>query len=125
MRTAATVAQMLVRATGLVQIALGILFWTGNAGQLIPVHMLVGLLLVLSLWALAFIAARMGVSPPLVIVAFLWGLLVPVLGVMQDGILTGDLHWLIQVLHLLVGLAAIGQAEGLGARIRRAPVAAV
>ena len=124
MRTAATVAQMLVRACGLVLIALGILFWTGNASELIPVHMLVGLVLVLSLWTLAFIAARMGVSPPLVIVAFLWGLLVPVLGVMQDGILVGDLHWLIKVLHLLVGVAAIGQAESLGVRIRRAPVAA-
>jgi hypothetical protein len=115
---------MLVRACGLVLITLGILFWTGNARPLIPVHMLVGLLLVLSLWTLAFIAARMGVRPGLVIVAFLWGLLVPVLGVMQDGILVGDLHWLVQVLHLLVGLAAIGQAESLGAGIRRVAAAA-
>jgi hypothetical protein len=124
MRTAATVAQMLVRACGLVLITLGILFWTGNAHELIPVHMLVGLLLVLSLWTLAFIGARTGVQPGFVIFAFLWGLLVPVLGVMQDGILVGDLHWLVQVLHLLVGLAAIGQAESLGARIKRLPAVA-
>ncbi len=119
MKTATTVAQMLVRICGLLLIALGILFWTGNALTLIPVHMLLGVILVLSLWTLAGIAAASGVTPGFVVVAFLWGLLVPVLGITQDGILTGGLHWLIQVLHLLVGLAAIGQAEGLAARIRQ------
>ena len=125
MRTTATVAQWLVRLTGLIQIVLGLLFWTGNQLTLVPVHMLVGLILVLALWTLAFIAARSGVQPGLVVVVFLWGLLVLILGVTQDRILTGSAHWLIQVLHLLVGLAAIGQAEGLAVRIRRAAPAAV
>jgi hypothetical protein len=125
MRTTATVAQWLVRITGLIQIVLGLLFWTGNQLTLVPVHILVGLILVLSLWTLAFIGARSGVQPGLVVVAFLWGLLVPILGLTQSQILTGGAHWLIQVLHLLVGLAAIGQGEALGARIRRlAPAAA-
>jgi hypothetical protein len=56
--------------------------------------------------------------------ASLWGLLVVVLGLTQGRLLTGDVHWVIQVLHLLVGLGAIGQAEGLGRRARQAPVAA-
>jgi len=119
MKTATTVAQMLVRICGVLLIALGILFWTGNALTLIPIHMLLGLILVLSLWTLAVIGARSGVAPGFVVVAFLWGLLVPVFGVTQDGILTGDLHWLVRVLHLLVGLAAIGMAEGMAARIRQ------
>jgi hypothetical protein len=124
MRTTATVAQMAVRLLGLVLIVLGILFWTGNALSLVPVHMLAGLLLVLSLWTLAFLAARSGVQPGFVALAFLWGLLVPVLGLTQGMLLVGSGHWLVQVLHLLVGLAAIGQAEGLGQRIKRAPAAA-
>lgn len=34
------------------------------------------------------------------------------------------MHWLVQVIHLLVGLGAIGQAIGLAARIAsRGPVA--
>jgi hypothetical protein len=119
MRTTATVAQWLVRITGLIQIVLGLLFWTGNQVTLVPVHILVGLLLVLSLWTIALIGAFSGVQPGLVIVAFLWGALVIVLGLTQARILTGDAHWVIQVLHLLVGLAAIAQAEGLGQRIRR------
>jgi len=47
---------------------------------------------------------------------------VPVLGLAQDRLLPGSAHWLIQVLHLLVGLAAIGQGEALAARILRRPV---
>ncbi|TMC04805.1 MAG: hypothetical protein E6J41_23905 [Chloroflexi bacterium] len=125
MRTTATVAQWLVRITGLILIVLGLLFWTGNQLALVPVHMLLGLILVLSLWTLAFVGARSGVQPGLVAIAFIWGLVVPILGVTQDSILTSGPHWLVQVLHLLVGLAAIGQAEGLGRRIREsAPAAA-
>jgi hypothetical protein len=118
MKIATTVLQTLVRLSGLTLIVLGMLFWTGHALTLIPVHMLVGFVLVLSLWALAVLAARAGVHPGLVILAMLWGGLVPVLGLTQDRLLLGDAHWMIQVLHLLVGLGAIGQAEGLAARIR-------
>jgi hypothetical protein len=118
MKIATTVFQTLVRLSGLTLIVLGMLFWTGHALTLIPVHMLVGFVLVLSLWALAVLAARAGVHPGLVILAMLWGGLVPVLGLTQDRLLPGDAHWMIQVLHLLVGLGAIGQAEGLAARIK-------
>ncbi|HYW24489.1 MAG TPA: hypothetical protein VE953_10005 [Terriglobales bacterium] len=124
MRTAATVAQWLVRITGLIQIVLGLLFWTGNLLTLLPVHIVSGLLLVVGLWILALIGARSGVAPGLVLLAFLWGLLVVVLGLTQGQILTGDAHWVIQVLHLLVGVSAIAQAEGLGQRIKRAAPAA-
>jgi len=119
MKTAVTVAQWLVRLCGLALITLGVLFWTGHALELIPVHMLVGLVLVLSLWTLAGLAARAGVRPGQVAVAFVWGLVVPALGLTQDSLVPGNAHWIIQVLHLLVGLAAIGMAEGLGAAIRR------
>jgi hypothetical protein len=120
MRTTATVAQMLVRACGLVLIVLGILFWTGNVLALVPVHMLLGLVLVLSLWVLAFIGLRAGAPVGQVVVAFVWGLVVPVLGLSQSSLVVGGAHWLIQVLHLAVGVGAIGLAETLGARIRRA-----
>jgi hypothetical protein len=118
-RTATTVAQTLVRVAGLLLVALGILFWTGNAVTLIPVHMLLGLVLVLSLWTLAALAARAGARPGQVAGAIAWGLLVLIFGVTQDQLLVGDAHWVIKVLHLLVGLAAIGQAEGLAWRIKQ------
>jgi hypothetical protein len=119
--TPAGAVRWVVRVAGLVQILLGALFWTGNALTLIPLHILVGIVLVLALWTLAFLASRAGVSPGFVVVVVLWGLLLPIFGLTQDSILGGSAHWLIRVLHLLVGLAAIGQAEGLTQRIKQAP----
>jgi len=119
MRRATTTAQMLVRAVAVVQLVLGGLFWTGNALDLVPLHQTLGFLLVFGLWTLAALAARAGVRPPLVALAVVWGLIVPILGLTQTNLLVGSAHWLIEVLHLLVGLGAIGQAEGLAARIKQ------
>lgn len=119
MKTATSVAQMLVRATGLINLVLGVLFWTHNALSLIPLHMQVGFAFVLSLWALAVLAARAGVSPVIVGLGIAWGILVPVVGMTQDRLLVGNAHWVMQVLHLLIALGAMGQAEGLAARIRQ------
>ena len=111
--------QMLIRLCGLVMVSLGLLFWTGHALFLIPLHLAVGFLLVLALWTLAGLGARAGVHPGFVALVLGWSLLMPALGLTQDRLLVGDAHWVIQLLHLLVGVAAIGQAEGLGARIRQ------
>lgn len=119
MKTATTIAQTLVRVTGLISIVLGILFWSHHALALIPLHMQVGYVFVLSLWTLAVMAAVAGVSPGFVVLALAWGVIVPALGMTQDRLLIGDAHWVIQILHLLVGLGGMGQAEGLAARIRR------
>ncbi len=114
MRTTAMTAQMIVRITGVIQIVLGVLFWTGNALSLIPVHMISGIILVLALWVLAYLAIMSGVNTGLGILAIIWGLIVVGLGMTQAQLVPGPLHWVIQVVHLLVGLGAIGQAERLG-----------
>src|SRR5690348_6216321 len=123
MKGTTVVAQMLVRISGLILIVLGVLFWTGSALSLIPLHMLLGLVLVLALWVLAGVAARAGVSAGFVALAIVWGLIVLALGMAQTKLMPGSAHWVIRVLHLLVGLAAMGLAERLAARIRggRAP----
>ena len=81
--------------------------------------MLTGILLVLALWVQSVLAARTGLGWTVVVVAFVWGLIVVALGMTQDSLLTGDLHWLIKVLHLLVGLGAVGMAESLAVRALR------
>lgn len=118
MKTTALVLQTLVRVVGTILIVLGVLFWTGNADALIPVHMLLGIALVLMLWALAVLAALVGVNVGLVVLALVWGLIVPILGLTQTRLLPGSAHWVIQVIHLLVGLGAIGQADNLARQIR-------
>ncbi len=111
--------QWLIRLLAVVQVTLGVLFWTGNAYQLLQVHTLSGMALVLALWIQAAIAARAGIGFGLPAVAFVWGIVVIALGMTQATLLPGDLHWLIKVIHLLVGLAAVGQAESLAVRTLR------
>src|SRR2546428_7800758 len=116
---AIAVIHMTLRVSGLLLILLGLTFWTGHALQLIPVHETLGFVLVLSLWTLAFFAARAGVAPGWVVLAAVWRLHAPILGLPHVRLITGDWHWTIQVLHLLIGLGAIGQPESLVVRVIR------
>jgi hypothetical protein len=123
MRTATTIIQMVIRLIGVIMIVLGLLFWTGNALNLIGLHMLIGITLVLLLWVLAIMAARSGVGLGLVALGLVWGLIVVALGITQNRLLPGDFHWVIKVLHLLVGIAALGLAERLAGSIKRSGTA--
>lgn len=119
MKTLVNVLDIFVRADGAILIILGLIFWTGNADALIPVHMALGIALVLALWTLAALAATSGVNLGLVAVAFIWGLVTPALGLTQTRILPTQGHWIIQVAHLLVGLTAIALAQMLARATRR------
>ncbi len=73
----------------------------------------VGYILVLSLWLTSIIAAIARAPIGLVIVGLIWGLVVVAIGVMQMTLLPGSSHWVVQVTHLLVGMAAIALNERL------------
>ena len=113
------IAINVLRASVLLALILGILFWTGNATSLVLVHMGLGILAVLSLWTLGAAIASTKGGIGLAIGAFVWGLLVAAFGLTQATLLVGSTHWLIQVLHLLVGLAAIGLGEMTAGRYKR------
>jgi hypothetical protein len=119
-----TAIQMAIRAVGVVQLVLGILFWTGNALGLVDLHQLLGILLVLGLWTMAALAHRAGVPAGLIGGAAVLGLVVPIVGLTQRELLTGSAHWVIQVIHLLLGIGLIAMAENLAtrAKARLAPV---
>jgi hypothetical protein len=125
MRSTITGIQMFVRVAGVVQLLLGLAFWTGNLLSLVDLHMLNGILLVLALWTQAALAHRAGVPGRLVARAFVWGLIVVALGLTQTDLLTGSLHWVIQVIHLLLGIGLLDLADTLAtrAKARLAPVA--
>lgn len=120
MSTALTTFRILVRLSGLILIILGIIFWTGHALGLISVHMVVGLILAISLWALAFLGARSGVGAGMVTLVVVWALVMLVFGAVQARLMPGSAHWVIQVLHLLIGIGAIGLGDRLGTRMSRA-----
>ena len=113
MSLATTVLRWVVRVTGLVQLVLGLAFWSGNLLQLVNFHMLDGFVFTLAFLALVVLAAvaRVGLAP--VIVGLVWVVVVPVLGLTQVQIMPGDLHWVVRLVHLLVGIGAIGFADRL------------
>src|SRR5262249_54311970 len=118
-KTTTTLLQLWVRVVGAIMIVLGLSFWTGNLVRLIPLHMLLGITIVLALWALATLGAVAHVPRGLAAAGFAWGLITPLLGVTQDGLLPGPAHWVIQAAHLLVGIGAIGLAESLARQVKR------
>jgi len=108
---------MLIRIVGLLQLVLGIVFWTGNAEKLVIAHILLGLVLTIALLLLTFRAYRTGVVRWLVIMAAVWAVGLPLWGILQEKIFPESLTWLAQVLHLLCGLGAIGIGEMLAVHI--------
>jgi hypothetical protein len=123
MTKAAKVMQMLIRAFGVVQIVIGIAIWMGYGLRPPVIHMALGLMFVLALWILAILGAQTRAGAPLVASLLVWGALTAVFGMAQAAILPGPHHWIIRVLHLLVGVAAMGQAEALTGRMKRAAAA--
>ncbi len=119
------VTVMILRISGVLALILGILFWANIVTTLVGIHMLLGIIVTLSLWVLggAIVGTKGGAG--LGIAAIIWGLVVVIVGLTQQTILIGSLHWIIQVLHLLIGLAAIGFGEMIGARSRRLNALAV
>jgi hypothetical protein len=120
MKTAAVIVQYAVRLLGLALIVLGFLFWSRTAFSLIPLHMRLGETLVALLWILAILGIPAKAPPGLIAAAIIWGLVVVGFGMTMGGFLPGRAHEVIRVAHFLMGLAAIGLAETLAARIKRA-----
>ncbi len=116
------ICSLVVRIGGSLVLLLGLLFWLHIGNSLTQIHMTLGILVVLALWILATINARTpNANLGLSIGASVVGLLLLIVGVTQQSLLPGDFHWVIQVIHALLGLSAIGMGESLTGAIRRAP----
>ncbi len=117
-----TITQWVLRISALIALILGILFWTGSApNTLILVHITLGVLVTLSLWVLGFMFGRAkGGNWGLAAVALVWGLLVIGVGGSQIG---QDPSTALKIIHLLIGLLAIGVGEMVGGRYKRLNVA--
>ena len=113
------VTQIVARAIAVVQVALGIVVWTGRGDSLIPVHIAVGLLLVVDMWVAVALGLRSGAPTALAIVTLVWSVGMPVFGLVQTSVLPGNVHVAIQILHLVIGLAAVGLVEALARSSRR------
>ena len=118
------ITDMVLRIAGVLALILGILFWTEiAAGPLVPIHMLLGIIVTLSVWILGAVIVSTKGGAGLGITAFVLGLVLVIIGLTQRTILVGNLHWIIRVIHLLLGVLAIGIGEMIAARYKRVVVA--
>jgi hypothetical protein len=127
------IAQWVLRVAFLLALILGLAFW-GQPGLpaenpgLKGIHMLLGIIVVLSLWTIGLAQGRVkGGSFGLAIGTFIVGLAVAIVGLWQEtwkgGAGQGTIE-LINTIHLLLGLLAVGFGEMIVARVRRRAKAA-
>ncbi|MGI5130970.1 hypothetical protein ACQEVB_29485 [Pseudonocardia sp. CA-107938] len=117
MRSATLVIVWIVRIAGIVQILLGLSIWIGIGSNLYSIHIGNGLLIVIGLWLLALLALVARGRAGLAGFALVWGLALPAFGMVQADILVGSFHWLVRVLHLLMGLIALATADALAKHV--------
>jgi hypothetical protein len=118
MTSTVNVLRWLARLDLLVALILGVVLWTGSPG-LLNIHIITGFILTLVLLLIGLVGFLARVAPALPIVAIAWAILLPYVGFAQLRLLPGASHIVIQVIHLLVGICAIGIVEALGAKILR------
>lgn len=94
-------------AAGGLALILGLVLWSSNGSAYTNLHMILGVVVVLALWALATIALRRGAQRGLAITALVWGLITPVIGVLKVQLLPGNSHIIIQIIHLVLGAGTI------------------
>ena len=115
------IASAVLTLAGLLALISGLLFWTGTALNLLALHMLLGFLAVGALWVIGFAQAfaRRG-SWIIAASALIVGAAMIVIGMTQSSLLVGEFHWVIQVIHLVLGLLTIGIGHMAAARYRKA-----
>ena len=117
---AVRVASLSLRIAGVLALFLGLELLSGSGGWLVPVHVVLGLVVVVALWALGLMQARLvGGSKALAGAALLVGLLLPIVGLGQTAWFSGGGRVLTQLVHVVFGFAAIGVGEVCAGRLRR------
>jgi hypothetical protein len=117
------IASAVLTLAGLLALISGLLFWTGTALNLMSLHMLLGFLAIGALWVIgvAQVFARRG-SWIIAACALIVGAVMIVIGMTQSSLLIGRFHWVIRVIHLVLGLLTIGIGHMAAARYRKASV---
>jgi hypothetical protein len=114
------IASAAMSLAGLFALVTGLLFWTGTALNWMQLHMLLGFVTVGAFWFIAIgqLFAKKG-SWVLAAAAIVVGAATIVVGMTQASLMVGDFHWLVEVLHLFLGILTIGLGHIGAARYRK------
>jgi len=113
----ARILPIIVGIAGLCALVFGLFIWIANI-DLTDIHMFFGLLVTLGLLVMSIIVLTTRRLRIWGMVGIVYAIIVPIFGVLQFSTPAGDLYWLIQMLHTLVGIGAIVLTGALGARYR-------
>jgi hypothetical protein len=111
------IIQIIIGIAGLGALLLGLLMWIAKI-DVLNIHMLFGLIVTLTLLVMSIIAVSTRGMRIWGIAGIVYALIVPVFGLTQFNILTGNLHWLIQTAHMLVGIGALALVGTMSARYK-------
>jgi len=119
-----TVSKWVLRVSAILALILGIIIWANDslASSLVNIHLPLGVLVTLSLIVLGIMyGTAKGGNWGFASLAIVWGIIVFAVGAAQLGM--NDPNVLYKILHLLIGLLAIGIGEMVAARYKRLNVA--
>jgi hypothetical protein len=117
------IASVVLSFAGLLALILGLLVWTAGALNLIQMHMLLGLLAVGALWVIGIGQAFSKSGSWLIATcALVVGATMMILGLNQSALMLGPFHWVIQIIHLVLGLLVIGMGHMGAARYRKGAI---
>ena len=106
----------ILRIAFLLSITLGVILWSGHGYQYLSLHMWVGFVITFDLLLLVITGLVARIRPVLPLLALVFAAALPILGIGQLRVLPGPNHWTIRVVHLLIGVFAIGLGEALAKR---------
>ena len=115
--------RIIATIAALVAVAFGM--GTYTHADFTTIHMLFGLIVALALLILAVIAVFSSGLRRLGAIGIVYAFIVPIFGVTQQMILAGDLHWLVETAHLVVGFGALVLIGAIGKRFTRRKAAVV
>jgi hypothetical protein len=107
--------QWLSRLVGAVELTLGLVIWFVGVSS-VTLHIGLGIAMTLILVIISGIALSTRGTRQLGVIGIVYACILPALGMAQYTLLIGNLHWLIQVIHLLIGIGSIAVIHWIGGR---------
>ncbi len=112
------VFQWIARIAGAIAILLGLSFWIFNT-DFIAVHIVMGILVAVSLLVIGVVLAATNGLRGLGVAGVLYAVLMTLFGLRQEVLLATNLHWIIQLAHLIVGIGALALVQVMGTRYEK------